>query len=98
MPKANLGYYGGPNCRFIQHPQGVRGYYQTVCCLCPKKAIYHCGGDGYCRNHKSEAVKRFQKRNNYLDIKATSFEDILDTQDDIQRKHEHLRLVKKRNT
>jgi hypothetical protein len=50
----------------------IRGYWQLKCHLCDGKALYHCGGKGYCRDHRYVAVNRrkavrdgiFEKRDN----------------------------------
>ena len=54
--KGSFGNYGGTKSKFRNRT--LRGYYQTECVVCKKKAIYHCGGDGYCREHKELAVQR----------------------------------------
>lgn len=38
--------------------QTIRGYYQEDCVECGKLALYHCGGDGYCQDHRQIAVQR----------------------------------------
>lgn len=57
-----FGFYGGPNMRFISHPVSAHGYMQKVCHLCTGKALYHCGGKGFCKVHREEAVKLLTKK------------------------------------
>lgn len=77
----NFGNYGGANVK--KKVYSSRGYYQILCCIvvegkaCNGKALYHCGGDGYCKVHRYIAVDRLTKRGTYLDLKDASFnEDI----------------------
>ena len=56
------------------HRTTVRGYYQTQCVECGKKALYHCGGDGYCRDHKHIAVARCVRRSQGFEVRAALVE------------------------
>lgn len=62
--EGSFGRYGGSEVKYTS--RFSRGYNQKVCCLCDDKAIYHVGGDGYCRGHKQVAVGRLAKYKNVL--------------------------------
>lgn len=69
----SYGYYGGSKVK--GNSVNAKGYLQTICILCPKKAIYHTGGDGYCFDHKANAIN---KRLRYRDKVVEKFVAKLD--------------------
>ncbi len=56
IENASFGYYGGSNIK--PKSLNAKGYEQVACIVCGDKAIYHTGGDGYCRGHREDAVRR----------------------------------------
>ena len=77
----------------------IRGYWQTACILCGKKALYHCGGDGYCSTHKANAVARRRLVEPYKTAKSQAIEAREKAFDDAdlakRRWHMHQRLKSK---
>lgn len=50
----------------------LRGFYQTKCSMCSSKALYHCSGSGYCREHRTFATDRLNAR--AREVKARHYE------------------------
>lgn len=74
---ASFGNYGGQ--RVSNRATGYsKGYWTLWCCLCPdgdvRKALYHCGGHGYCKLHKQAAIDRRLKYRDTQEGIAARFE------------------------
>jgi len=87
--KKSFGYFGGPNCRMISHPVTAAGYHAKVCCLCPKVALYRVGRDGYCKDHREDAIKRRKNwQLKFAEPQSAAYERRGDTRDRQQKANE----------
>lgn len=78
--EGSYGYYGGQRVPFKSRT--LKGYWTKVCSMCPKKALYHCSGKGFCKDHKEEAVKLRIKYRDTRELIANDIEAEIQEFDD----------------
>lgn len=68
-------------------PKYSKAFYIQICSLCPKKALYRFGKEGFCKDHRQIAVDKRKEVVIRFDMKAADYEARQKVQDDIDINH-----------